>query len=468
METGRLNSGVSQEPPVLDIVVPVHNEEVALERCLRRLHTYLLSSIPYSFRITIAENGSTDSTAAVARRVAADLPGIHVVVLPRAGRGGALRTVWLASDAKVLVYMDVDLSTDLDALLPLVAPLISGHSDVAIGSRLSRSSRILRGPKREFLSRGYNLLLRGTGTTAVSDAQCGFKAIRADVAQCLLPLSEDDEWFFDTELLWLAKRAGLRVHEVPVDWVDDLDSRVHIGATVRADLAGIIRLRRGLLSGRLELATVRERIGRHPLPGAAVLDTRRQLAAFAVVGALSALTYLLLFLLLREVATDQEANLGAVLVSTLGNTSANRRWTFGGAHETGAGRAQLQGLAVASIGLAITGGALALLHHAVPAAPLVVEIGVLVIATAAATVVRFALFSRWIFRRDRPADRACAPAPAYPPRPPTRANRPTPDPVTARGATTLCDHIPGGPRVRTPPGVPSRWEEGSTPWRVSS
>src|SRR3954452_12010979 len=145
MHTGSLTTEIPAElvvpPPVLDIVVPVHNEEVALERCLRRLHTYVVSSIPYAFRITIAENGSTDSTAAVARRVAADLPGIHVVVLPRPGRGRALRTVWLASDAEVLVYMDVALSTDLDALLPLVAPLISGHSDVAIGSRLSRSSR---------------------------------------------------------------------------------------------------------------------------------------------------------------------------------------------------------------------------------------------------------------------------------------------------------------------------------------
>src|SRR4051812_38164548 len=126
METGVLSSAVPPElawlpPPVLDVVVPVHDEEAALEPCLRRLPAHLAASFPYSFRITVAENGSTDATVAVARRVAAQLP-IAVVVLPQPGRGRALRTAWLASDAQVLAYMDVDLSTDLDALLPLVAP----------------------------------------------------------------------------------------------------------------------------------------------------------------------------------------------------------------------------------------------------------------------------------------------------------------------------------------------------------
>src|SRR3954451_1676370 len=148
--------------PTLDVVVPVHDEEVDLEPCLRRLHAYLTDELPWSFRITVAENASTDGTLAVARRVAAELPGIEVTALREPGRGRALHEVWLASDAPVLVYMDVDLSTDLAALLPLVAPLISRHSDLAIGTRLSRSSRVVRGLKREVISRGYNLLLRGT------------------------------------------------------------------------------------------------------------------------------------------------------------------------------------------------------------------------------------------------------------------------------------------------------------------
>ena len=252
-------------PPVLDVVVPVHNEETDLEPCLRRLHAHL-RELPYPFRITVAENASTDGTATVAARVAAELPGVEVLVLPEAGRGRALRTAWLRSDAPVLVYMDVDLSTDLAALLPLVAPLISGHSDLAIGTRLSRSSRVVRGVKREVISRGYNLLLRRTLATSLSDAQCGFKAIRGDVARRLLPLVEDAGWFFDTELLVLAERAGLRIHEVPVDWIDDPDSRVDIVATARADLAGIARMLRAFATGRLPVAELRAQIGRRPLP----------------------------------------------------------------------------------------------------------------------------------------------------------------------------------------------------------
>src|SRR5439155_2393895 len=160
--------------------------------------------------------------------LAAALPEVVSLRLAGKGRGRALRLAWSASPAPVLAYLDVDLSTDLAALLPLVAPLISGHSDLAIGSRLSRGSRVVRGPKREILSRGYNLLLRGTLAARFSDAQCGFKAIRGDVARRLLPLVEDTGWFFDTELLVLAQRAGLRIHEVPVDWVDDPDSRVDL------------------------------------------------------------------------------------------------------------------------------------------------------------------------------------------------------------------------------------------------
>ena len=157
--------------------------------------------------------------------------------------------------------MDVDLSTDLAALLPLVAPLISGHSDVAIGTRLSRGSRVVRGPKREIISRCYNLILRSTLAARFSDAQCGFKAIRADVAHALLPHVEDTGWFFDTELLVLAERSGLRIHEVPVDWVDDPDSRVDIVSTAVADLKGVARLLKGFASGEIPVGAIAAQFG---------------------------------------------------------------------------------------------------------------------------------------------------------------------------------------------------------------
>jgi putative flippase GtrA len=399
----------SQHPstaePVVDVVVPVHDEETDLEPCLRRLHAHLSSQLPYPFRITVAENASTDGTVAVARRVAAELPGIEVLILPEAGRGRALRTAWLASPAPVLVYMDVDLSTDLAALLPLVAPLISGHSDLAIGTRLAPLSRVVRGAKREVISRGYNLLLRGALATRLSDAQCGFKAIRADVAARLLPLVEDTGWFFDTELLVLAERSGLRVHEVPVDWVDDADSRVDIVATARADLAGIARMLRALATGRLPVAELRASLGRGPLadpvPGVPA-GLVGQLLRFATIGVLSTLAYLALFGALRGVRAAQPANLVALGVTAVANTAANRRITFGIRGGPGAGRAQLQGLVVLGLGLALTSGTLAVLHAVTAAPARSTEVVALVVANALATLLRFVLLRGWVFRRADP------------------------------------------------------------------
>ncbi|MEU1297531.1 bifunctional glycosyltransferase family 2/GtrA family protein [Streptomyces sp. NPDC005840] len=238
--------------PVLDVVVPVYNEATDLEAGVRRLHAHLRETFPYPFRITVADNASTDDTPLIAARLAAELPGTDWLRLAEKGRGRALRAAWSRSSAPVLAYVDVDLSTDLAALLPLVAPLISGHSDLAIGTRLAPGARVVRGPRREVISRCYNALLRSTLAVGFSDAQCGFKAIRRDVADRLLPLVRDSGWFFDTELLVIAERAGLRIHEVPVDWVDDPRSSVDLVATAVADLRGIARVGRALAAGRLD------------------------------------------------------------------------------------------------------------------------------------------------------------------------------------------------------------------------
>ena len=254
---------LAEEAPLLDIVIPVHDEEAALADTVHRV-TRHLDRMPWSWRVTIADNASTDATPIIARRLAREHPGVHVVTLPEKGRGRALKQVWSVSEAEVLVYMDVDLSTDLNALLPLVASLLSGHSDLAIGSRLTRGSSVVRGPKRELVSRGYNMLLRSTLRARFTDAQCGFKAIRSDVAHELLPLVEDTSWFFDTELLVLAQRSGLRIHEVPVDWTDDPDSRVDIVSTAVADLKGMVRIGKALLTGELPLPALRAQFGRTP------------------------------------------------------------------------------------------------------------------------------------------------------------------------------------------------------------
>ena len=238
----------------VEIVIPVYNEEHGLEASLRRLHAYLADQFPFDWSITIVDNASTDGTWAVASRLAGELARVSAVHLDRKGRGLALRSAWAGSRAAVVAYMDVDLSTDLHALLPLVAPLISGHSDLAIGTRLARGSRVVRGPKREVISRAYNLILKATLHNGFSDAQCGFKAGRTDVVQQLLPLVEDDGWFFDTELLALAEHNGLRIHEVPVDWTDDPDSRVDVVSTATGDLRGVLRLLRRFARGEGTLA----------------------------------------------------------------------------------------------------------------------------------------------------------------------------------------------------------------------
>jgi HAMP domain-containing protein/glycosyltransferase involved in cell wall biosynthesis len=290
---------------VVEVVVPVHNEELVLEASIRRLHGYLAASFPFPFRITVADNASTDATWPLALRLAAQLPEVRAVHLDQKGRGRALRQVWEASDADVVAYMDVDLSTGLEALLPLVAPLVSGHSDLAIGTRLANGSAVVRGPRRELVSRCYNLLLRTTLRARFSDAQCGFKAGRTEVVQALLPEVEDQAWFFDTELLLAAQRGGLRIHEVPVDWVEDTDSRVDLVRTALDDLRGMARV------------------------------ARRQLPSFAAIGVVSTLAYLGLFWLLRSVMGAVAANALALLATAVANAAATlvrfvplRSWVF--------------------------------------------------------------------------------------------------------------------------------------------
>ncbi len=393
--------------PVLDVTIPVFNEERDLEECLRRLHGHLLETFPHSFRITVADNASTDGTLKIAERLAREFSEVAVVHLDEKGRGNALRKVWLASPSPVLAYMDVDLSTDLAALPPLLAPLISGHSDLAIGTRLTRNSRVVRGPKREFISRSYNLMLHSFMGARFSDAQCGFKAIRADVAQQILPYTVDNSWFFDTELLVLAERCGLRVHEVPVDWTDDPDSSVDVVRTALADVRGMARLTRDLVYGRIPVPELRAALARGPLPAAARADEQTrgsslfgQLVRFAAIGAASTLAYLLIFLFCRGFMDPQLANFLALLVTAVANTGANRRFTFGiqGGNPV---RHHFEGLIVFGIGLLLTSGALALVHSTTTPDRWA-EVLTVVAANLAATAVRFLLFRLWVFRDKAP------------------------------------------------------------------
>ena len=320
-------------------MVPVYNEALHLAARITELRTFLDKAFPFSALVTVVDNASTDRTFEVATELAHTLPGVAAMHLSRKGRGLALRTAWSTSSAPVVAYMDVDLSTSLTALLPLVAPLLSGHGDVAIGSRLARGAHVIRGPDRELISRSCNLLLKCLLHGGFSDAQCGFKALRADAARQLLPLVEDDAWFFDTELLVTAQRMGLRISEVPVDWVDDPDSRVQIVKTALDDLRGVWRM-----------VHRRHQAGRSVVPVDRRPVATDQLLRFAGVGVVSTLGYLLLFVAWRPLAGTLGANALALAICTLFNTAVHhgarpRRqpapappWSLGGGRHREPGR----------------------------------------------------------------------------------------------------------------------------------
>jgi glycosyltransferase involved in cell wall biosynthesis len=232
----------------VDVVVPVLNEGRALARSIRSLHDFLSGHIPYRWRIVIAENGSTDNTLAVGRRLCAELDRVHLIALTKDGRGGALRAAWSESEADVVSYTDVDLSTELNGFARLFGRLIHDGYDVAVASRRLPDSTVTRSFRRRMLSTGYNRLLSLAFDASFTDAQTGCKAVTHEVVRKVLPLVQDQSWFFDTELLVLAERLGYRIADVPVRWIEDGDSRVKVMQTALDDLRGVARLRAYLRS----------------------------------------------------------------------------------------------------------------------------------------------------------------------------------------------------------------------------
>ena len=422
-----------REPADVEIVVPVYNEARKLAASITALSAYLDDSFPLSATVTVVDNASTDDTWRIASALAADLPGVDALHIDEKGRGRALRTAWSTSTASVVAYMDVDLATGLDALLPLVAPLLSGHSDLSIGTRLAPGAHVIRGARREFISRGYNLILRSALRTTCTDAQCGFKAMRREAAVELLPLVKDQEWFFDTEVLVTAQRLGFRIHEVPVDWVDDIDSRVDVVSTALQDLRGVWRLlgpasserrvrrpvgptavtaapssvrsTRGLALVPSDAVDVAERTGRvgaarpttdHSTTSAVFAD---ELLRFAGVGAVSTVAYAALFAALEPAFGCYRANAVAIVLCSLGNTATHRGMAGAARHgldgpQRLAVAAGLLGISVATTTVALTAVRTLGLHT------LAAELGAVTAANAVAAVVRFAVLRTWVFQPE--------------------------------------------------------------------
>lgn len=420
----------------VDIVIPVYNEAEQLVTSISTLRSYLDRSFPFVATITIVDNASTDDTWRLATELADSVPLVDAIHLDQKGRGRALRAAWSQSTATVVSYMDVDLATDLDALLPLVAPLLSGHSDLAIGSRLAAGAHVVRGTRREFISRGYNLLLRSALRSTCSDAQCGFKALRRDAAVELLPLVEDNEWFFDTEVLVTAQRIGLRIHEVPVDWVDDLDSRVDVARTAWMDVRGVCRMLGPASRQRAILRSARpateQPSGPSPQapatqdavtlvpasglssddrsPGGSRRVGRRsgvtadevfahQLLRFAGVGAVSTVAYLALFAAMEPGLGGYTANAVAIVLCSLGNTAAHRGMAGCARHGLDRPHRVLTAAALLGISLVFTTGALAV-TRAVGLTTLLPELVAVTAANVAAAIIRFGILRTWVFRPD--------------------------------------------------------------------
>jgi glycosyltransferase involved in cell wall biosynthesis len=230
----------------IKIVIPVYNEERKLALCVSTLDRFLTAQTAFDYELVVADNGSTDRTLDVARDLQRQYPRLGVVHWDAKGRGRALKHAWMNAQAEVLCYMDVDLATDLASFPSLIEAVTIGKYDLAIDSRLLADSKTTRCVTREGLSRVYNTLVKAAFHTRFTDAQCGFKALTRQAADRLLPLVEDNAWFFDTELLVRAEKLDYRICDVPVRWVENPDSRVNIRTTVRDDLRGILRLRRQL------------------------------------------------------------------------------------------------------------------------------------------------------------------------------------------------------------------------------
>lgn len=385
---------VSPEPvvartPTVDVVIPVYNEEEILRTSVAALVDHLEAGFPFHWRIVIADNASTDATPSIAAEICASDARVRHLRLEEKGRGRALRTAWSESDADVVVYTDVDLSTGLTGVLPLVAPLVSGHSDLAIGSRLSSASVVARGPKREIISRCYNLLLRIVFAVRFRDAQCGFKAARTDVVKALLPAVQDDAWFFDTELLLIAEFNGLRVHEVPVDWIDDPDSRVDVRSTAVADLRGVWRMMGRFVSG--DASVDLGELERTPLAD----DLGRQTVSYLVIGVVSTLVSLGIFLALRDEIGAPWANAIGFTATALGNNWANRRWTF--RRRSDEDRRWRMATTLMIFLASLVGTTLAIASVEGNRAS---EIAVLALSWAAAAVIRFVILRAWVYRRS--------------------------------------------------------------------
>lgn len=207
----------------IDFCLPVYNEEKIMKGSVVRLLEFCQSqNWNFNWQIALLINGSRDQSLEIARQLAERHPDRIVCFdYPEAGRGRALKKYYLASQADILTYMDIDLAVSLDNIQPLIDPIICGQADMVIGSRLLPESRIKRSFIRELSSQSYNYLSRIILGHKFSDMQCGFKAVKTESFKKLSPFITDTQWFFDTEMIAFGHLFDYRIKEIPVDWSEN-------------------------------------------------------------------------------------------------------------------------------------------------------------------------------------------------------------------------------------------------------
>lgn len=233
----------NKEKPSVNVVLPVYNEAAELAASVGTLIRFLSKNLTdFSWHVTIADNASTDATLRIARELSHKYQTVSVEHLSQKGRGRAVKHVWRKGDYDYLAYMDIDLSTDLKHLPPMLHALERGF-DIAIGSRNARGARVFgRSVLRNITSKGYISLIKLFFLVNFTDAQCGFKAVTRRIVTELLPHIKDNDWFFDSELLIVGEKSGFRLYEEPVTWIDNPGSTVRVLKTVMGDLKGLWRL----------------------------------------------------------------------------------------------------------------------------------------------------------------------------------------------------------------------------------
>ena len=229
----------------VELIFPVLNEANSLRAQLEKVRGFVSKNLQYSFNITVVDNGSTDETKLVIKKMIKEKIVDKYIHLSERGRGRAIKTAVDKSKSEIVAYMDIDLSTDLKFLIPLIDSIYKYGYDISIGSRLSKGSKVIgRKMIREITSRSYNFIIKlFFPFSGIDDMQCGFKAFKRTRINQIINNVSNDKWFFDTEFIIMARSENLKIDQIPVVWVDDPNTSVNILTTAIEDLIGLIKLR---------------------------------------------------------------------------------------------------------------------------------------------------------------------------------------------------------------------------------